>query len=202
MTRVYWSIWALMSLACLMGSICAPDHGDDDNDSHHADDDTFLPPTDDDLGDDDVADDDLIDDDSADDDTTPADDDTSDDDTKPDDDTAADDDTASFDCCPLGADLAGPCLCNGYWAPNPTFVDPEGGDYHLSEDSLCIDTGVAPTDWYLRDLAGKDFEGDPRPSGGRWDIGGDEYVNPLPAVFEVIDEVADGTISLAIDAQD
>ncbi len=57
---------------------------------------------------------------------------------------------------------------------DPIFVDPALDDYHISPGA-CVDTGVDPTTWYSGDLAGQDFEGDPRPSGAGWDMGMDEY---------------------------
>ena len=50
------------------------------------------------------------------------------------------------------------------------FVDPANFDFHLLSTSSAVDTGNnagAPNE---------DFEGDPRPQGGGYDIGADEYV--------------------------
>jgi subtilisin family serine protease len=64
---------------------------------------------------------------------------------------------------------------NGMINADPLFVNPGAGDYHLSENSPCIDTGTdtgAPL---------YDFEGDVRPIDGdsdlilKTDIGADEY---------------------------
>jgi len=52
---------------------------------------------------------------------------------------------------------------------DPVFVDPGGGDYHISPDSAAVNAGVD---------AGvtTDVDGDPRPVGSGYDIGADEYV--------------------------
>jgi len=75
---------------------------------------------------------------------------------------------------------------------DPLFVDPTNADYHLQEDSPCIDTGTnsAP------ELPVKDFEGDPRTLDGDMngtstvDMGADEYVadtdgDGLPDYWEI-----------------
>lgn len=56
---------------------------------------------------------------------------------------------------------------------DPAFVDPSNDDYHLTDDSSCIDAGTnfVPTPPGLPDT---DFEGDPRISGDAPDIGADE----------------------------
>lgn len=51
----------------------------------------------------------------------------------------------------------------------PLFVDAAGGDYHLSEESPCVDAGT------LDGAPKVDFEGDARPRGSGIDIGADEY---------------------------
>jgi uncharacterized repeat protein (TIGR01451 family)/uncharacterized delta-60 repeat protein len=55
------------------------------------------------------------------------------------------------------------------------FVDPAGGDYHLSPSSAAIDAGMDAG-------VAIDFEGDSRPQGGGFDIGFDEspYTAPTP----------------------
>ena len=61
--------------------------------------------------------------------------------------------------------------------PNPGFIDAVGGDYHLTQESVCVDAGTAvPLD--------HDFEGDSRPIFNGYDIGADEvsaYATPIPA---------------------
>ncbi len=70
---------------------------------------------------------------------------------------------------------------------DPLFVDPENGDFRLSEDSPCIDAGRLTLDVL------EDFDGNPRPmdgsaveprgDGSGWDIGAFEHpgeVLPLP----------------------
>ena len=50
----------------------------------------------------------------------------------------------------------------------PTFVDPDGRDYHIEADSAAVDTGVN---------AGvtMDIDGEARPAGAGFDIGADEF---------------------------
>ncbi|NIN98109.1 MAG: DUF11 domain-containing protein [Anaerolineae bacterium] len=74
---------------------------------------------------------------------------------------------------------------------NPLFVDQAGGDYHLSEGSPCVDTGTSSN------APPSDFEGDLRPVDGNldgtalWDIGADEYENPVWITKEVSPAHAD-----------
>ncbi len=69
------------------------------------------------------------------------------------------------------------CLIQGGWpgegnlAANPGLIqigDGDNTDLHLHSGSPCIDAGSDVLDVLT------DFEGDPRPSGGGWDIGADE----------------------------
>jgi len=53
-------------------------------------------------------------------------------------------------------------------APAALFVNAAGNDYHLSAASPAINAGTATS------APPTDLEGDPRPSGGGWDIGADE----------------------------
>jgi len=86
---------------------------------------------------------------------------------------------------------------------DPRFVNQAGGDYHLLEGSPCIDTGSSSN------APNSDFEGDPRPLDGNldgtalWDIGADEYENPVWITKEVSEAVADpgDTIVYTIDYQ-
>ena len=57
--------------------------------------------------------------------------------------------------------------------PEPLFVDPAKGDYHLKYGSPCIDAGTTTT--VPGGLPEKDFEGDSRILGGGVDMGADEY---------------------------
>jgi hypothetical protein len=66
-------------------------------------------------------------------------------------------------------------------AGNPKFVNPAAGDYHLSAGSAAINAGVDAGVY-------TDYDGQPRPLGGGFDIGFDEYINLpnrlyLPAVL-------------------
>jgi predicted outer membrane repeat protein len=69
------------------------------------------------------------------------------------------------------------------WGPgnidtDPRFVDPSGGDYHLSHYSLCINAGDP---CYRPALGAIDIDGEPRVINGRVDIGADEadYEGPF-----------------------
>lgn len=53
---------------------------------------------------------------------------------------------------------------------DPRFVDPAAGDYHLTALSAARNTGVNAG-------VAVDFDGDPRPIGGGFDIGYDETRN-------------------------
>ena len=98
-----------------------------------------------------------------------------------------DDTTVSY--CDIDQD--GYAGSNGNIRHDPSFVDPENGDFHLQEGSLCIDAGTesAPA------LPDADFEGDPRIIDGdgddyvRVDMGADEYL--LDADGDGIDDSID-----------
>lgn len=55
---------------------------------------------------------------------------------------------------------------------DPAFVDAAAGDYHIGPGSAARDRGVEVGVFV-------DFEGDGRPRGGGYDIGADEFPNPL-----------------------
>lgn len=67
---------------------------------------------------------------------------------------------------------------------DPVFVG--GGDFHLTEDSPCIDTGTYGGVY-------DDIDGDVRPQGAGYDMGADEYVPPSPEeeIEAVIGEIAE-----------
>lgn len=81
---------------------------------------------------------------------------------------------------------------------DPLFVDPAGGDYHITADSPCFNGGDnnAPA------LPDFDFEGDPRVYYGTADMGVDEYALgggvtvrvpvDYQSIQDAIDEVLDG----------
>ena len=62
---------------------------------------------------------------------------------------------------------------------DPAFVDPATGDYHLQNSSLAIDAGV-------RSDVGEDIDGDTRPRGLTYDLGADEYPDPVVAPEHVV----------------
>ncbi|MEM8585550.1 MAG: choice-of-anchor Q domain-containing protein [Bacteroidota bacterium] len=82
--------------------------------------------------------------------------------------------------CPPGVDCSGGG--NLFNLP-PSYVDAQGGDFHLQTCSPGIDAGTDPF------LIVEDFEGDARPQGSAFDIGADEFVGvndccPMgPAIF-------------------
>ena len=64
----------------------------------------------------------------------------------------------------------------GSFVADPAFVDPEGMNYHLAPESLCIGAGDAVI---LARLGAVDVDGDPRVVGCHVDIGADEYAEML-----------------------
>jgi len=62
-------------------------------------------------------------------------------------------------------------LSRSSFVANPGFVDPENGDFHLSDDSIAIDRGLT-LDWWMGN--GQDLDGDAAPMGPGVDIGADE----------------------------
>jgi len=80
------------------------------------------------------------------------------------------------------------CDVEGGWSgtgnidTDPLFVDPANGDHHIPLDSPCRDAGynLAPN------LPEVDFEGDPRLTGYKVDIGADEFHTHLYTVGDVI----------------
>ena len=58
---------------------------------------------------------------------------------------------------------------------DPLFYDPQSGNYHLLEESPCIDSGIESSPWCSENSIYNDFDGDARPQGNTWDIGADEY---------------------------
>jgi parallel beta-helix repeat protein len=60
------------------------------------------------------------------------------------------------------------------WGVNPKFVNASGRDFHLQSSSPCINAGTAVADNTV------DYDGNPRPVGGGWDIGAFEYTGLEP----------------------
>ncbi|MGC9398821.1 MAG: Calx-beta domain-containing protein [Anaerolineae bacterium] len=65
------------------------------------------------------------------------------------------------------------------WHGDPAFVGPAAGDYHLQAGSPAIDAGV-------RSAVDEDIDGDSRPRGRTYDIGADEYPDPVAAPESVV----------------
>jgi uncharacterized repeat protein (TIGR01451 family) len=64
-----------------------------------------------------------------------------------------------------------------YWG-DPGFVDPAGGNYHIGPGSAALDAGVdGGIPW--------DIDGEPRPFGGGFDLGADEFSAALIVTKEV-----------------
>ncbi|NIP26689.1 MAG: hypothetical protein GWN67_20385, partial [Phycisphaerae bacterium] len=81
---------------------------------------------------------------------------------------------------------ADPCFVEpGYWDANGLWID---GDYHLLQDSPCIDTGDPN---YVTQPNEKDLDGKPRVMGGRIDMGA--YESPIFAETRILPR----TINLA-----
>ena len=65
---------------------------------------------------------------------------------------------------------------------DPCFVDSANGDYHLSPNSPCIDTG---NPLYSPSSGETDIDGEPRVMGGRVDMGVDEFTSTLTPVIGI-----------------
>jgi hypothetical protein len=82
------------------------------------------------------------------------------------------------------------CIQNGYDGEgnidsDPLFLDAATGDYHLTKESGCVDTGY-PDDAYTGET---DIDGNPRVMGGRVDIGGDEdFKHCFPKYEHIYDD--------------
>ena len=89
-----------------------------------------------------------------------------------------------------------PCFTDiGYWDPNGTPEDANDdfwveGDYHLLDDSPCIDAGDPN---YIAEPNETDIDGKPRVIGGQIDMGAYEYSPPIQADIRIVPR----TISLA-----
>ena len=61
---------------------------------------------------------------------------------------------------------------------DPAFVSPDDGDYHITAVSAARDAGV---DAGVTD----DIDGDPRPQGGGYDLGADEFLSAAPGDHKI-----------------
>lgn len=87
----------------------------------------------------------------------------------------------------------------GSFDKDPKFVDSANGDYHLSEDSPCIDKGYI---YYIFDDGISDIDGQCRLFGVSTDIGCDEYGASPDTDGDFLsddDEISSGTNPLLID---
>ena len=66
---------------------------------------------------------------------------------------------------------------------DPCFVNPDSNDYHLLEESPCIDAGDPD---FVAKPGETDIDGNPRILGEKIDLGADEFVPPIPAVVRVM----------------
>jgi len=66
---------------------------------------------------------------------------------------------------------------------DPCFVNPDSNDYHLLEESSCIDAGDPD---FVAGPSETDVDGNPRILGEKIDLGADEFVPPIPAVVRVM----------------
>jgi uncharacterized repeat protein (TIGR01451 family) len=84
---------------------------------------------------------------------------------------------------------AGTINTSNDYTGNPAFINPTAGDYHLGPTSAAIDKGIN---------AGvvNDIDGQPRPQGGGYDLGADEYpAPPIPLAAVAINGPTTGTIN-------
>ena len=92
------------------------------------------------------------------------------------------------------SDIRGGYTGTGNISDNPSFVNPEAGNYHLRADSPCIDAGTdsgAPA---------ADIDGNPRPLGAAYDMGAYEYDGPPPPAPSVVDVYPGDSIQATINA--
>jgi len=66
---------------------------------------------------------------------------------------------------------------------DPCFVNPDNNDYHLLEESPCIDAGDPE---FVLGPDETDIDGNPRVSGEKIDIGADEFVASIPATVKIM----------------
>jgi hypothetical protein len=66
---------------------------------------------------------------------------------------------------------------------DPCFVNPDSNDYHLLEESSCIDAGDPD---FVAGPDETDIDGNPRILGEKIDIGADEFVPPIPAIVKIM----------------
>jgi hypothetical protein len=79
------------------------------------------------------------------------------------------------------SDIGGGYAGTGNINSNPFFINPAGGNYHISANSPCVDKG----DPNYTGLPGEvDVDGDPRVANSRVDMGADEYTSS-PAVIDI-----------------
>jgi hypothetical protein len=72
------------------------------------------------------------------------------------------------ECTWIYSDIEGGPGGTGNIDQDPEFVDAPGGDFHLNDSSLCKNTADPAATLDI------DVDGDPRPQGGRHDMGADE----------------------------
>jgi hypothetical protein len=78
-------------------------------------------------------------------------------------------------------------LPEGSWITgDPQFVDPDSGDFHISVTSPARDAGTTPSILGYGTLT-VDYDGEARPNEDGYDIGADEYYEPVltPTFFPI-----------------
>ncbi|MCL4298614.1 MAG: DUF11 domain-containing protein [Anaerolineae bacterium] len=84
---------------------------------------------------------------------------------------------------------AGTITAANNYSGNPAFVNPAAGDYHLTPASAALDKGINAG------VTG-DIDSQPRPQGGGYDLGADEYpAPPIPLAAVAINGPITGTIN-------
>jgi uncharacterized repeat protein (TIGR01451 family) len=86
---------------------------------------------------------------------------------------------------------AGKITATNNYSGTPAFINPAGSDFHLGPASAAIDKGINAG-------VATDIDGQPRPQGGGYDLGADEYpAPPIPLAGVTINGPVTGTTNTA-----